>query len=170
MVTLPWWVLLLIIAAVVIIVVVVVASSTATRLNRMHIRTDLARSSLEAALGRRAAVARASYPQLTAVVAKAEALPITASEPFPRADAENELTRHLLALRDDDSISEQLKIELYDVHTRVELARRFYNDAVSDTRALRERPLVKFFRLAGTAPIPEYFDMNSGIGPAAEAE
>ena len=164
MVTLPWWVLLLIIAAVVIIVVVVIASSTATRLNRMHIRTDLARSSLEAALGRRAAVARASYPQLSGFVAKAESLPISSNEPFARADAENELTRHLLALRDDDSIPEQLKIERYDVHTRVELARRFYNDAVSDTRALRDRPLVKFLRLAGTAPIPEYFDINSGIG------
>lgn len=168
MVTLPWWLLLLVIVAVVIILVVVVASSMATRLNRMHIRTDLARSSLEAALGRRAALARASYPQLSVYAAKAESLPITASEPFARADAENELTRHLIALRDDDTIPEQLKIRLYDVHTRVKLARRFYNDAVSDTRALRDRPLVKFLRLAGTAPIPEYFDINSGIATETE--
>ena len=42
----------------------------------------------------------------------------------------------------------------------MELARRFYNDAVTDTRMLRMRPLVRGLRLAGTAPIPEYFDVS----------
>ena len=34
------------------------------------------------------------------------------------------------------------------------LARRFYNDAVRDTRALRRRRMPRLLRLAGTAPLP----------------
>lgn len=43
---------------------------------------------------------------------------------------------------------------LGDAHRRVQLARRFYNDAVSDVQRLRARPLVRGFRLAGNAALP----------------
>ena len=39
------------------------------------------------------------------------------------------------------------------------LARRFHNDAVRDTLALRERPPVRWLRLGGTAPLPTYFEI-----------
>ena len=39
------------------------------------------------------------------------------------------------------------------------LARRFHNDAVRDTLALAERPLVRAFRLGGTAALPSYFEI-----------
>ncbi|WP_304454175.1 hypothetical protein [Nocardiopsis sp. YSL2] len=42
----------------------------------------------------------------------------------------------------------------------VQLARTFYNDAVSDTRRARRSRPVRLFRLAGTAPLPEYFDID----------
>ena len=32
------------------------------------------------------------------------------------------------------------------------------NDAVRDTLRLRRRRKVRYFRLAGTAPLPEYFE------------
>lgn len=35
-------------------------------------------------------------------------------------------------------------------------ARRFYDQAVADTRAVRLKPLVRILRLAGTAPMPEF--------------
>lgn len=47
---------------------------------------------------------------------------------------------------------------LADAEGRIQLAHRFYNEAVSDTRALRLRPAVRFFHLGGTAKLPEYFD------------
>ena len=47
MILVPWWVVLLVVLAVVVLVVGLLASATATRLNRMHIRTDLARASLD---------------------------------------------------------------------------------------------------------------------------
>jgi 8-oxo-dGTP pyrophosphatase MutT (NUDIX family) len=39
------------------------------------------------------------------------------------------------------------------------LARRFHNDAVRDTLALRERPAVRWLRLGGTAALPTYFEI-----------
>lgn len=160
MILVPWWAVVLAILAVVLLVAALLASATATRLNRMHVRTDLARSSLEAALGRRGAVARAAYPELGPDVARAEARRLTAADPHARADAENTLGAKLAEALDARPPEAALAIELHDATTRVELARRFYNDAVTDTRMLRMRPLVRGLRLAGTAPIPEYFDAS----------
>lgn len=165
-VTVPVWGVVLVVALIIVLVVGLMASSTATRLNRMHIRTDLARSSLEAALGRRAAVARAAYPELAGVVSRAESIPIRASNTGQRADVENELTRRIMMLYEEHPVERTLAIELADAHTRLELARRFYNDAVTDTKALRARPLVRLLRLAGTAPEPEYFDVADGLTSA----
>ncbi|MEJ5919740.1 MULTISPECIES: NUDIX hydrolase [unclassified Corynebacterium] len=159
MVSVPVWAVVLCILLVVLAFVGLIASATATRLNRMHIRTDLARSALEAALGRRAAIARATYPELAEMTTKAEALRLTADDPFARVDAENQLTAQLTQLVEKQCPEPALAIELHDAYTRVELARRFYNDAVTDTRALRRQPFVKYLRLAGTAPVPEYVDM-----------
>lgn len=165
MVSIPWWAIVLVVLLMLVIIVIVVASATATRLNRMHIRTDLARSSLEAALGRRAAIVKVAFPELGPDLAKAEAIPVTASEPYARADAENRLSRRITELQQVRELDQAVAIELYDVHTRVELARRFYNDAVTDTQSLRALPLVKLLRLAGTAPQPEYFDMSDTVLP-----
>lgn len=158
MISMPVWVVVLAVLAVIVLVAALLASATATRLNRMHVRTDLARASLEAALGRRGAVARAAYPELGADVAHAESLRLTAADPHSRADAENALGKKIAEAYREAPPEAALAIELHDASTRVELARRFYNDAVTDTRKLRMRPLVRGLRLAGTAPVPEYFD------------
>ena len=165
MILVPWWAVLLAVLAVVVLVAALLASATATRLNRMHVRTDLARTSLEAALGRRGAVARAAYPELGADIAGAESLRLTATDPHARADAENSLGAKLAAAIASRPPEPALAIELHDATTRVELARRFYNDAVTDTRRLRMRPLVRGLRLAGTAPVPEYFDVSVEAPP-----
>jgi 8-oxo-dGTP pyrophosphatase MutT (NUDIX family) len=60
-----------------------------------------------------------------------------------------------------------LVAELADAEARVLLARRFHNDAVRDTRALGERPLVRLLRLGGTAPLPEYFEIVERSYPIA---
>ena len=39
------------------------------------------------------------------------------------------------------------------------LARRFHNDAVRDTLALRERRPVRWLKLGGRAPLPTYFEI-----------
>jgi len=42
----------------------------------------------------------------------------------------------------------------------VHIARTFYNDAVSDTRRARRSRLIRVFRLAGTAALPDYFEID----------
>ena len=56
-------------------------------------------------------------------------------------------------------ILEQLKATCY----RVELARRFHNDAVQAVLNLRRRWIVRIFRLAGRAALPHAFDMDDRV-------
>src|ERR1039457_6337164 len=51
----------------------------------------------------------------------------------------------------------ELLAELEGAAHQVFLARKFYNDAVADTRAARRRWLVRLFHLAGGAALPEFF-------------
>ncbi len=139
------------------------ALQTANRLDRLHVRCDLSWQALDAALGRRAVVARAvaadAYGEgpearrLAALAAAAERAPRRAREA-----AENELSTSLAAV-DPASVPVALVAELADAETRVLLARRFHNDAVRDTLALRERRWVRALRLGGHAPLPEYFEI-----------
>jgi 8-oxo-dGTP pyrophosphatase MutT (NUDIX family) len=139
------------------------ALQTASRLNRLHVRYDLSWQALDGALGRRAVVARAvatdaygrspAGKQLAALAAAAERAPRSGREA-----AENELSA-ALALVDPTSLPVALVAEAADAEARVLLARRFHNDAVRDTLALRERPLVRWFHLGGTAAMPTYFEI-----------
>ena len=158
----------LIVAAVVVFVALVAgwAYQTANRLDRLHVRYDLSWQALDGALARRAVVARAvavdAYGEgpdgrrLAALADAAERAPRQAREA-----AENELSA-ALARVDPASLPLALVAELADAEARVLLARRFHNDAVRDTLALRERPLVRALRLGGTAALPTYFEISEG--------
>jgi 8-oxo-dGTP pyrophosphatase MutT (NUDIX family) len=84
-----------------------------------------------------------------------------AAERAPRSAreaAENELSS-ALAQVDPSALPLALVAEVADAEARVLLARRFHNDAVRDTLALRERPLVRWLHLGGTAAMPTYFEI-----------
>ena len=139
--------------AVVITAVVLWAYSTAQRLNRLHIRTDSARQALGAALDRRAALVGALIPEAADAARRAESIPLIYSRFDDRARAERRISEVILA--QPTPIPEAL----VDAAARVELAHRFYNDAVTDTRNLRTRVTVRTLRLGGLAPLPEYFEL-----------
>jgi 8-oxo-dGTP pyrophosphatase MutT (NUDIX family) len=75
-----------------------------------------------------------------------------------------------LALVDPAAAPAGLVAELADAEARVVLARRFHNDAVRDTLALRERRLVRWFRLAGTAALPTYFEIAEQVQALRRAD
>ncbi|HEX4704468.1 MAG TPA: NUDIX domain-containing protein [Pseudonocardiaceae bacterium] len=136
---------------------------TATRLDRLHVRTDAAWAGMDASLARRAVVARAvaatgCVPQATADALREAADRAELADRGDREASENELSR-LLGELDRAAIPVGLAEELDDAEQRVVLARRVHNDAVRDTRALRRRRLVRWLRLAGTAVRPEYFEI-----------
>jgi 8-oxo-dGTP pyrophosphatase MutT (NUDIX family) len=126
---------------------------TANRLDRLHIRTDAAWAALDAALARRAVVGRLASPRLRRAADAAEL-----ASRGDREAAENEVSR-LLGELDRSQLPETVAAELADTEHRLVLARRVHNDAVRDTLALRRRPLVRWLRLAGTAPRPAYFEI-----------
>jgi 8-oxo-dGTP pyrophosphatase MutT (NUDIX family) len=140
---------------------------TANRLDRLHVRYDLSWQALDGALARRAVVTRAvaanafggapeadsAAKQLAALADAAERAPRQAREA-----CENRLSA-ALAMVDPASVPAGLIAELADAEARVLLARRFHNDAVRDTLALRERGMVRLLRLGGTAPLPSYFEI-----------
>lgn len=136
--------------------------ATANRLDRLHVRTDAAWAALDAALARRAVVARAvAVAALTGPQAGELRAAAGSAESAPRPErevAENRLTA-LLSTVDRRSLPAALADELVDAEQRVVIARRVYNDAIRDTLALRRRRKVRYFKLAGTAPQPEYFEI-----------
>lgn len=56
--------------------------------------------------------------------------------------------------RDDEAARRALAA----AQQRVDLSLRLYNDAVAATRAVRLKPGVRALRLAGTAPMPEFYE------------
>ena len=127
---------------------------TAQRLNSLHIRTDASLAQLQAALDRRAAVTAAVAPSLAALAQRAESTELYQGHLEPRTMAERELSAAIVR----EFPADRRPAALADAEGRIQLAHRFYNEAVSDTRALRLRPAVRLFHLGGTAKLPEYFD------------
>ena len=98
-----------------------------------------------------------------------EAYGAQTADDHERPRAESELTGALhAALPDADIVDlvsgtprgDELLAALRGACGRVVLARRFYNDAVRTTQVMRSRRLVRWLRLAGSAPYPRPFEMD----------
>jgi hypothetical protein len=144
---------------------------TVTRLDRLHARVDAAQAALDAQLVRRAAallhvaefdgsaLRDAQRARLEAVAQ--EALNATRED---REAAENAVGRAVLDLADQhDELSVPATDELREAGARVLIARRFYNDAVRDTRTLRGRRMPRLLRLAGKRDMPQFFDIDDTL-------
>ena len=156
---------------------------TATRLDRLHARVDAAQAALDAQLVRRAAaiqhvtaVAGADLKPPLADELSRYALAALAAGSAEREPAENALGRAANELAD---VAPTLATaytpvlnEVAESALRVVIARRFYNDAVRDTRALRSRRMPRLFRLAGHRGSPQFFDIDDETrwpSPAAQS-
>src|SRR5689334_22429506 len=144
---------------------------TATRLDRLHARVDAARAALDAQLVRRAAAllhvaetdSRLSAAHRAASEKIAEQALAARAAPARQA-AENRVGRAVAdLLADAGALPSGSAAELHEAAERVRLARRFYNDAVRDTRTLRARRMPRLLRLAGHAELPSYFDIDDTV-------
>ena len=165
---------ILIIAAAILVGVYV--SWRAGRLDRLHARVEAARAALDAALLRRSAVALELAagglldPATSLLIAGAAHDARAAAQSDERA--QSDLTRALRAalgqpgFRTDlaaRSGGDELLAELEAAAHQVFLARKFYNDAVAATRSARRRWLARLLRLAGGAPMPEFFEIDDSL-------
>ena len=143
-----------------------------TRLRRLEARVDRAWTALDAQLQRRAGLAEELARQHPAAVGQdragylaAFAADARAPRDGDRESAENLLGRELRELPPDlPGVPAALRTDLAGTATRVVLARRFYNDAVRDTRELRGRRLPRLLRLHAARPLPRYFDIDDRPG------
>ena len=138
---------------------------TSVRIDRLLGRTTSARTSLDAQLVRRAAALQALVERSAGALGpeRAERLRLLAAaslhaDPSTREAAENDLSRALHDIPAD--VDEALLGDLIDAARRVAFARRFYNDAVRDTVALRRGRVPRLFRLGGRRPLPAFFEID----------
>ncbi len=148
---------------------------TLTRLDRLHARCDAAQASLDAQLVRRAAalqhVAEAPDSGLPdGLRERYDDIAHTALTPRPagtdnaRQYAENAVGRAIGEIGGlPGPLRQDATDELQEAAARVLIARRFYNDAVRDTRSLRTRRLPRLFRMAGRRAMPEFFDIDDTL-------
>jgi hypothetical protein len=147
---------------------------TLTRLRRLEDRVTRAWTALDAQLQRRAGLAEELARNYPAAVGGDRAIYLAAFAADARAPvdgdrelAENVLGRELRELPADlPGVPTALQNDLAGTATRVGLARRFYNDAVRDTRELRRRRLARTFRLHARRPLPRFFDIDDRPAPA----
>jgi hypothetical protein len=163
---LPVWGFVL--ALVVAILVTLWVTFTLTRLDRLHARVDAALAALDAQLVRRAAallhVAQASATHLDPAVRRGYedvAQNALAGEFGTRQASENAVGRAVNDLATGTwPVPEEAEQELREAAARVLIARRFYNDAVRDTRTLRARRMPRLLQLAGRRDMPQFFDID----------
>ena len=127
----------------------------ASRLDRLHNRVEAARTALDLALVRR----------------------VRLVGPAERDLAESDLTRALRATLGDPDFREELAVdddvdhggaaelvaEVEAAAQQVFIARKFYNDLAGRTVYARRRPLARALRLAGSAQLPQFFDMDDAM-------
>lgn len=170
-----WWALGLIVV-VLLVVFGLYLSMTAGRLDHLHRRIDTSVLALDSHLLRRSAVsqelAAAGYldPASSMLLADAAHTARTSADlgVDERALAESNLTAALVAVIDTEDAAlvagspegAAVLQELEAACRRVQLSRRFHNDAVRACRQLRRQRMARLFRLAGHTPWPETWEMD----------
>ena len=162
-----WFVLAVLVA----VLLTIWVTFTLTRLDRLHARVDAAQAALDAQLVRRAAAllhvaespdsgAAQDHRARYETVAR-EALDVDIAE---RPRAENAVGRALTDLAEaEPDLRQDAAAELGEAAARVLIARRFYNDAVRDTRTLRARRMPRLLHLAGRRAMPQFFDIDDTL-------
>lgn len=158
---------------------------TAARLDRLHVRITGTMAALDAQLVRRAesSVELANSGLVdgaTALIlagAAAQSLEAPEDDGEIREAVENDLTEALTIsltpdlvehLHDAGPLGQDYLDRLSSACTRVQLARRFHNDAVTDVRRVRRTWVVRLFHLAGHTPMPVTVEFNDEVPPVLD--
>lgn len=170
-------------------------SYAAARLDRLHAKVEGAMSALDAQLVRRAEAAlelanSGSLDPASALLladAATDSIERTTEHPLDedlldgqhfggREEVETALTEVLSAtltdevvggLRtEDDEMAAEALARISASALRVRMARRFHNDAVREVRRVRDKRVVRWFRLAGRAALPERVEFDDDVPPA----
>jgi hypothetical protein len=144
---------------------------TLTRLDRLHARVDAAQAALDAQLVRRVAALMHVCEAGHTVLADAQRVRYVSVAKWALAasGAERQLAEngmgHAVAeiVTSDVDLAPAAAGELAEAAERVLISRRFYNDAVRDTRSLRGRRMPRLLHLAGHREMPQFFDIDDTV-------
>jgi hypothetical protein len=149
-------------------------AATSSRLDGLHARVDAAQAALDAQLLRRSAVtleiaASGLLDPATSMLLAGAAHEARTASPDEREYQESRLTVAIRATFEDPDVAATLAAEPSGLGlleefeatiSKVSLARRFCNDGVRATRALRRHRIVRLLRLSGRVPLPPFFEMD----------
>lgn len=152
--------------------VILYLAMTAGRLDRLHIRVDAARASLELQLALRAETVAEILTDGSVDPVSQQLLSSALLSRRNRSDqgielaAESEISallREVVEAHEGIIADDEMQAELRSACNRVEYAHQFFNDAVLAAQTMRDRPIVKYLGLAGhTAyPSPLHFDVQA---------
>ena len=161
------------VAACILLIILWYLSLTATRLDRLHHRVETSWANLDVLLQKRASVALeiahsdiadpASSMLLTAAAYQARDANIQ-----NRSQAESGLSGALgLLLEDAEHLTtaadSALLTELSGLTDKVRVGIAIHTDAVARTHMVRNKLIVRIFRLAGTAPLPITYEFEADV-------
>jgi hypothetical protein len=172
-------------------------SYSAARLDRLHARVEGALSALDAQLVRRAeatlelANSGMLDPASALILAGAASQSLEAHNERAGEDLlegqhfagreviESDLTEALQVALPDDVVrlirgesgltGDQALGRVEAAALRVQLARRFHNDAVKDVQRVRRKQVVRWFRLAGHADLPQTIEFDDELPVAVRS-
>ncbi|TWP36654.1 hypothetical protein [Leekyejoonella antrihumi] len=181
----------IVVAVAVIALVAWYLSYNAARLDRLHARVEGSLASLDAQIVRRAEVslelanAQLLDPASSMLLAEAATTSLDTSDAAAvqsevqehgvdarRARVETELTHTLRATLTPSVIASVVAergdardelVRLREAGERVQLSRRFHNDAVHDVRRVRAKPVARLFRLAGHTSLPHLVEFEDEV-------
>ena len=148
-------------------------SYSATRLDRLHHRVETSCANLDSLLQRRAAIAieiarsEISDPAASLLLTFAAHQAREASVK-DRSQAESGLSGALgILLEGADEISganeKALMQELQELNAKIKMAIAIHVDAVNRTTMVRAKPIIRLFRLAGSAPEPVVYEFEDDV-------
>lgn len=157
-------------------------SNVAGRLDRLHLKAEAAKLSLDTQLAlRTSAVGRLieklnnqnyeikELPEVWQEAIKREAEDFSDDLQWKYESALTVAINNLVTLQPDLLIKPEFaKIisDLAQASRRVQYAKAFHNDAQKNALKVRGRPLVKIFRLAGRAKLPALIEFDDFLAPA----
>ncbi len=148
-------------------------SFSATRLDRLHHRVETSWANLDVLLQKRAAIAlEIAHSDLadpaSSMLLTGAAYQARDAEFKNRSMAESGLSGALGLLLSDGlahatQAEQALLQELSELTAKIRIAIAIHTDAVSSTQMVRNKFVVRSFRLAGRAPLPVTYEFESDV-------
>lgn len=143
----------------------------ASRLDRLHHRVETSWANLDSLLQRRAAIALEIARSEISDPASALLLTFAAHQAREasvkdRSQAESGLSGALKILLEastsiQSDIEKDLIRELAELNEKIKVAVSLHVESVTRTQLIRSKPVIRFFRLAGSAPLPVTYEFEA---------